>query len=208
MKIICIGRNYAEHIRELNNEVPDEPVIFIKPDSALLRNNAPFFIPEFSDDVHHEVELVIKISKIGKHIPLQFARDYYSEIALGIDFTARDLQTKLKAKGLPWEKAKGFDHSAVISKFVPLEQFGFDQKTSIKSLNFSLQKNNVTVQQGNTDFMINSIDEIISHVSQYFTLKIGDYIFTGTPAGVGKVSPNDHLTGYIESTEMFSFGVK
>lgn len=208
MKIICIGRNYAEHIRELNNEVPDEPVIFIKPDSALLRNNAPFFIPEFSNDVHHEVELVIKISKIGKHIPLQFARDYYSEIALGIDFTARDLQTKLKAKGLPWEKAKGFDHSAVISKFVPLEQFGFDQKTSIKSLNFSLQKNNVTVQQGNTDFMINSIDEIISHVSQYFTLKIGDYIFTGTPAGVGKVSPNDHLTGYIESTEMFSFGVK
>ncbi len=207
MKIICIGRNYAEHIRELNNEVPDEPVIFIKPDSALLRNNAPFFIPEFSNDVHYEVELVIKINKLGKHIPIQFARDYYSEIALGIDFTARDLQSKLKEKGLPWEKAKGFDHSAVISKFIPVEQFGISQNDSIKSLNFSLQKNNVVVQQGNTDFMINNIDEIISHVSQYFTLKIGDYIFTGTPAGVGPVTPGDHLTGFIEETEMFSFQV-
>ncbi len=207
MKIICIGRNYAEHIRELNNEVPDEPVIFIKPDSALLRNNAPFFIPEFSNDVHYEVELVIKINKLGKHIPIQFARDYYSEIALGIDFTARDVQSKLKEKGLPWEKAKGFDHSAVISKFIPVEQFGISQNDSIKSLNFSLQKNNVVVQQGNTDFMINNIDEIISHVSQYFTLKIGDYIFTGTPAGVGPVTPGDHLTGFIEETEMFSFQV-
>jgi 2-keto-4-pentenoate hydratase/2-oxohepta-3-ene-1,7-dioic acid hydratase in catechol pathway len=207
MKIICIGRNYAEHIRELNNEIPDEPVIFIKPDSALLRNNAPFFIPEFSNDVHYEVELVIKINKLGKHIPIQFARDYYSEIALGIDFTARDVQSKLKEKGLPWEKAKGFDHSAVISKFLPVEQFGISQNDSIKSLNFSLQKNNVVVQQGNTDFMINNIDEIISHVSQYFTLKIGDYIFTGTPAGVGPVAPGDHLTGFIEETEMFSFQV-
>jgi 2-keto-4-pentenoate hydratase/2-oxohepta-3-ene-1,7-dioic acid hydratase in catechol pathway len=207
MKIICIGRNYAEHIRELKNEIPDEPVIFIKPDSALLRNNAPFFIPEFSKDVHYEVELVIKINKLGKHIPLQFARDYYSEIALGIDFTARDIQSKLKEKGLPWEKAKGFDHSAVISKFIPVEQFGISQNDSIKSLNFSLQKNNEVVQQGNTDFMINNIDEIISHVSQYFTLKIGDYIFTGTPAGVGPVTPGDHLTGFIESTEMFSFQV-
>jgi 2-keto-4-pentenoate hydratase/2-oxohepta-3-ene-1,7-dioic acid hydratase in catechol pathway len=207
MKIICIGRNYAEHIRELNNEIPDEPVIFIKPDSALLRNNAPFFIPEFSNDVHYEVELVIKINKLGKHIPIQFARDYYSEIALGIDFTARDLQSKLKEKGLPWEKAKGFDHSAVISKFIPVEQFGISQNDSIKSLNFSLQKNNVVVQQGNTDFMINNIEEIISHVSQYFTLKIGDYIFTGTPAGVGPVAPGDHLTGFIEETEMFSFQV-
>ena len=207
MKIICIGRNYAEHIRELNNEIPDEPVIFIKPDSALLRNNAPFFIPEFSNDVHYEVELVIKINKLGKHIPIQFARDYYSEIALGIDFTARDIQSKLKEKGLPWEKAKGFDHSAVISKFIPVEQFGISQNDSIKSLNFSLQKNNVVVQQGNTDFMINNIDEIISHVSQYFTLKIGDYIFTGTPAGVGPVAPGDHLTGFIEETEMFSFQV-
>jgi 2-keto-4-pentenoate hydratase/2-oxohepta-3-ene-1,7-dioic acid hydratase in catechol pathway len=207
MKIICIGRNYAEHIRELNNEIPDEPVIFIKPDSALLRNNAPFFIPEFSNDVHYEVELVIKINKLGKHIPIQFARDYYSEIALGIDFTARDVQSKLKEKGLPWEKAKGFDHSAVISKFIPVEQFGISQNDSIKSLNFSLQKNNVVAQQGNTDFMINNIDEIISHVSQYFTLKIGDYIFTGTPAGVGPVASGDHLTGFIEETEMFSFQV-
>ena len=170
MKIICIGRNYTEHIRELNNEIPDEPVIFIKPDSALLRNNAPFFIPEFSNDVHHEVELVVKIKKIGKHIPLQFARDYYDEIALGIDFTARDVQSKLKEKGLPWEKAKGFDHSAVISKFLPLDHFGVVGSAPIKGLNFSLLKNNQIVQQGNTDFMINSIDEIISHISQYLVI--------------------------------------
>ena len=202
MKIICIGRNYSEHIKELNNETPDEPVFFIKPDSALLRNNAPFFIPDFSNEIHHEVELVIKINKLGKHIPVEFAKDYYTEIGLGIDFTARDLQRTLKVKGLPWEKAKGFDHSAVISKFIPSQNFDLDD------LSFSLVKNGSLVQAGNTKQMIHSIDEIIAHVSQYFTLKIGDYIFTGTPAGVGKVNTNDHLIGKIEDQVMFDFRVK
>ena len=202
MKIICIGRNYVEHIKELNNAIPDEPVIFIKPDNALLRNNAPFFIPEFSNDVHYEVELVVKICKIGKHIPLQFASDYYQEISLGIDFTARDVQSKLKEKGLPWEKAKGFDHSAVIGSFFPKEHF------TLNDLNFSLLKNGEAVQQGNTQQMIHSIDQIISHVSEYFTLKIGDYIFTGTPAGVGPVAPEDHLQGFIETQKIFDFKVK
>lgn len=202
MKIICIGRNYSEHIKELNNETPDEPVIFIKPDSALLRNNAPFFIPDFSNEIHYEVELVIKINKLGKHIPVEFAKDYYTEVGLGIDFTARNLQSKLKEKGLPWEKAKGFDHSAVISKFIPSQNF------DLEDLNFSLVKNGSIVQAGNTKQMIHSIDEIIAHVSQYFTLKIGDYIFTGTPAGVGKVNTNDHLIGKIEDEVMFDFLVK
>ncbi len=202
MKIICIGRNYSEHIKELNNETPDEPVIFIKPDSALLRNNAPFFIPDFSNDIHHEVELVIKINKLGKHIPVEFAKDYYTEIGLGIDFTARDVQSKLKEKGLPWEKAKGFDHSAVISKFIPIQNY------NLSDLNFSLTKNDTLVQEGNTKQMIHNIDEIIAHVSQYFTLKIGDYIFTGTPAGVGNVNTNDHLVGKIEDEVMFDFRVK
>jgi len=202
MKIICIGRNYSEHIKELNNETPDEPVIFIKPDSALLRNNAPFFIPDFSNDIHHEVELVIKINKLGKHIPLEFANDYYTEIGLGIDFTARDVQSKLKEKGLPWEKAKGFDHSAVISKFIPIQNY------NLSDLNFSLTKNDILVQEGNTKQMIHNIDEIIAHVSQYFTLKIGDYIFTGTPAGVGNVNTNDHLVGKIEDQVVFDFRVK
>ena len=202
MKIICIGRNYSEHIKELNNETPDEPVIFIKPDSALLRNNAPFFIPDFSNDIHHEVELVIKINKLGKHIPAEFAKDYYTEIGLGIDFTARDVQTKLKKKGLPWEKAKGFDHSAVISKFIPIQNY------NLSDLNFSLTKNDILVQEGNTKQMIHNIDEIIAHVSQYFTLKIGDYIFTGTPSGVGNINTNDHLVGKIEDQVMFDFRVK
>jgi 2-keto-4-pentenoate hydratase/2-oxohepta-3-ene-1,7-dioic acid hydratase in catechol pathway len=202
MKIICIGRNYSEHIKELNNETPDEPVIFIKPDSALLRNNAPFFIPDFSTDIHHEVELVIKINKLGKHIPVEFAKDYYTEIGLGIDFTARDVQSKLKEKGLPWEKAKGFDHSAVISKFIPIQNY------NLSDLNFSLTKNDTLVQEGNTKQMIHNIDEIIAHVSQYFTLKIGDYIFTGTPAGVGNVNTNDHLVGKIEDQVVFDFRVK
>ncbi len=202
MKIICIGRNYSEHIKELNNETPDEPVIFIKPDSALLRNNAPFFIPDFSTEVHFEVELVIKINKLGKHIPVEFAKDYYSEIALGIDFTARDVQNNLKLKGLPWEKAKGFDHSAVISKFISIENL------ELNHLNFSLTRNGNLVQEGNSRQMIYNIDEIIAHVSQYFTLKIGDYIFTGTPSGVGKVNPDDHLIGKIENQTMFDFRVK
>lgn len=202
MKIICIGRNYSEHIKELNNETPEEPVIFIKPDSALLRNNAPFFIPDFSNEVHHEVELVIKINKLGKHIPVEFAKDYYNELGLGIDFTARDLQSNLKSKGLPWEKAKGFDHSAVISKFISIENM------DLNNLKFSLTKNDQVVQQGNSSQMIHNINEIIAHVSQYFTLKIGDYIYTGTPSGVGKVNPNDHLVGKIENQTMFDFRVK
>ena len=202
MKIICIGRNYVEHIHELNNEVPEEPVIFQKPDTALLRENCPFFIPEFSNDVHHEVELVVRIKKMGKSIPIEFAHTYYDEISLGIDFTARDLQSKLKAKGLPWEKAKGFDHSAVIGQFLPKTDF------NLGDLNFRLEKNGQIVQQGNTQQMIHKIDEIISHVSEYFTLKVGDYIYTGTPAGVGAVAPEDHLEGYLEQTKMFDFRVK
>jgi 2-keto-4-pentenoate hydratase/2-oxohepta-3-ene-1,7-dioic acid hydratase in catechol pathway len=202
MKIICIGRNYVEHIHELNNEVPEEPVIFQKPDTALLRENAPFFIPDFTKDVHHEVEVVVRIKKMGKSIPVQFAHTYYDEISLGIDFTARDLQSKLKYKGLPWEKAKGFDHSAVIGNFLPKTDF------NLQNLNFYLTKNGEIVQQGNTQQMINSIDQIISHVSEFFTLKVGDYIYTGTPAGVGAVSPEDHLEGYLEQTKIFDFHIK
>ena len=199
MKIVCIGRNYVEHIQELNNDIPDEPVIFIKPDTALLRNNAPFFIPDFTSDVHHEVELVIKIKKMGKSIPVQFSKDYYDEISLGIDFTARDVQSALKAKGLPWEKAKGFDSSAVIAPFISIEGL------NLTDLNFRLEKNGEIVQRGNTQQMIHKVDEIIAHVSQYFTLKIGDYIYTGTPAGVGSVKSTDRLVGFIENQEMFNF---
>ncbi len=201
MKIVCIGRNYVEHIHELNNEVPEEPVIFIKPDSALLRNNAPFFIPDFSKEVHFEVELVLKIKKIGKHVPVQFAMDYFDEIGLGIDFTARDVQSYLKSKGLPWEKAKGFDHSAVISPFLPISNF------NLSDLNFRLEKNGSVVQEGNTQQMIHNFKQIISHTSEYFTLKIGDYIYTGTPKGVGPVTSGDHLVGYIENEKMFDFKV-
>lgn len=203
MKIICIGRNYTEHIKELNNEFYGELIIFIKPDTALLRNNNPFFIPDFSNDIHYEVELVVKIKKPGRHIPVEFAKDYYDEIALGVDFTARDLQTNLKNRGLPWEKSKGFDHSAAISHFLPISTLG-----DLQNLSFSLNKNNQVVQLGNTNQMIHKIDEIISHVSEYFSLKIGDYIFTGTPAGVGPVCSNDNLTGYIGEQEMFNFWVK
>jgi len=199
MKIVCIGRNYVEHIHELNNDIPDEPVIFIKPDTALLRNNAPFFIPDFTSDVHHEAELVVKIKKMGKCIPVQFSKDYYDEISLGIDFTARDVQSALKAKGLPWEKAKGFDSSAAIAPFISI------QGLNLTDLNFRLEKNGEIVQRGNTQQMIHKIDDIIAHVSQYFTLKIGDYIYTGTPAGVGSVKSTDRLVGFIENQEMFNF---
>lgn len=202
MKIVCIGRNYSEHIRELNNEVPEEPVIFIKPDNALLRNNAPFYIPDFTQDVHYETELVLKITKVGKSIPVQFAADYFQEIGLGIDFTARDVQNRLKSKGLPWEKAKGFDHSAAVGTFYPKSDF------DITNLNFTLQVNGQLVQQGNTQDMIHSFDAIISHVSQYFTLKKGDLIFTGTPAGVGSIKPGDRLVGHIETLPAFDFGIR
>ncbi|MGY0391982.1 fumarylacetoacetate hydrolase family protein [Bizionia sp. KMM 8389] len=203
MKLICIGRNYTEHIKELENERPTDPVVFLKPDTAILLKKQPFFIPDFSNDVHHEVEVLVKINKVGKYIDKKFAHKYYSEIGLGIDFTARDLQSQLKEKGLPWEKAKSFDGAAVIGKWLPKTDF-----ENLNELNFSLKKNDELVQEGNTSHMLWKIDEIIEYVSKYFTLKIGDIIFTGTPAGVSKVVPNDQLTGYIENQQMFSIIVK
>ncbi len=203
MKIICVGRNFAKHIEELKNATPEEPVLFLKPDSAIVLKNQPFFIPEFSNDIHHEVEILIKINRIGKHIDKRFAHKYYDEIGLGIDFTARDLQSQLKEKGLPWEKAKGFDGSAVIGKFLPKKSF-----KDLDKINFSLKKNGVVQQKGNTSLMLWKIDELIEYISKYFTLKIGDVIFTGTPSGVSKVIPNDTLTGLIENTEMFSIKVR
>ena len=203
MKIICIGRNYAKHIEELDNERPDEPVIFLKPDSAILPKNHPFYIPTFSDDIHYEVELLVKINRLGKHIAPKFVHKYYDEIGLGIDFTARDLQAKLKAKGLPWEKAKGFDGSAVISEFVTKDQF-----SDLNNISFSLEKNNEIVQNGNTKSMLWKIDDLIVYISQFMTLKIGDIIFTGTPAGVGKASPEDKLKGKIEGNIFFEIQIK
>ena len=203
MKLICIGRNYTDHIKELENEKPTDPVVFLKPDTSILLKKQPFFIPDFSDDVHYEVEILVKIKKVGKHIDKKFAHKYYDDIGLGIDFTARDLQSQLKAKGLPWEKAKAFDGAAVIGKWLPKTQF-----KDINNINFSLKKNEVIVQQGNTELMLWKIDELIEYVSKYFTLKIGDIIFTGTPAGVGKVFANDTLKGYIENEELFSIKIK
>ena len=199
MKIICIGRNYTKHIEELQNERPSEPVVFLKPDSAIVLKQHPFVIPAFSNEIHHEIEIIVKISKVGKYIDAKFAHKYYDEISVGIDFTARDVQDELKAKGLPWEKAKGFDSSAVIAPFISIEGL------NLTDLNFRLEKNGEIVQRGNTQQMIHKIDEIIAHVSQYFTLKIGDYIYTGTPAGVGSVKSNDRLIGFIENQEMFNF---
>ena len=203
MKLICIGRNYTEHIKELENEKPTDPVVFLKPDTAILLKKQPFFIPDFSDDVHHEVEVLVKINKVGKHIDRKFAYKYYDEIGLGIDFTARDLQNQLKAKGLPWEKAKAFDGAAVIGKWLPVSEF-----ENVDAINFSLKKNDIIIQNGNTSHMLWKIDELIEYVSKYFTLKIGDVIFTGTPAGVGKVIANDKLKGFIEDREMFSITIK
>lgn len=203
MKIICVGRNYAEHIKELDNQRPEQPVLFMKPDSAVILKNNPFIIPTFSSDIHYEVELLVKIAKIGKHIAREFASDYYNEIGLGIDFTARDLQTQLKAKGLPWERAKGFDGSAMIGQFVDKMTLG-----DLDALDFSMQKNGSTVQQGNTSDMLWKIDELIEYISKYFTLKIGDIIFTGTPSGVGPVTHGDQLVGFINNEEFFSLKVK
>jgi 2-keto-4-pentenoate hydratase/2-oxohepta-3-ene-1,7-dioic acid hydratase in catechol pathway len=203
MKIICIGRNYVKHIEELQNERPSEPVVFLKPDSAVLLKQHPFVIPEFSEDIHHEVEILVKINKVGKYIDAKYAHNYYDEIGLGIDFTARDLQQKLKDKGLPWEKSKSFDNSAVIGNFLPKKNF-----KSIENINFELRNNGKVVQQGNTSFMLWKIDEIIAHVSQYFTLKIGDIIFTGTPEGVAKVNPKDVLEGFIENKQIFKIQIK
>lgn len=202
MKIICIGRNYVKHIEELKNERPDSPVIFLKPDSAVLLPRNPFVIPPFSADVHYEVEVIVKINKVGKFIDQKFAHKYYDEISLGIDFTARDLQDQLRTKGLPWEKAKAFDGSAVIGEFFPKENF------DLLNLGFQLYKNDVLVQNGNTRQMLWKIDEIIAYVSQYFTLKKGDIIFTGTPEGVGRVDPDDVLVGKFGELRVFKVNVK
>lgn len=203
MKIICVGRNYAKHIEELQNERPADPVIFLKPDTAILPKNFPFFIPEFSSDIHHEVEILVRINRVGKYIEPKFAHKYYDEIGLGIDFTARDVQSALKEKGLPWEKAKAFDGSAVIGEFLPKSQFN-----SLENLTFELTNNGKPAQTGNTNQMLWKIDELISYVSQYFTLKIGDIIFTGTPEGVAKVNPDDILEGYLEGHKLFRIQVK
>ena len=203
MKIICVGRNYVDHIKELNNEAPKDPVLFLKPDTSILLKKQPFFIPEFSNEVHHEVEILVKINRIGKHIDRKFAHKYYGEIGLGIDFTARDLQSKLKEKGLPWEKAKAFDGAAVVGKFLAKSDF-----KDVDNINFRLEKNDKVQQTGNTSLMLWKIDTLIEYISKYFTLKIGDIIFTGTPSGVTKVNPNDILKGFIEEKEIFSIKVK
>ena len=203
MKIIAVGRNYAEHIKELNNEQPDDPVIFMKPETAIPLKNEPFFYPDFSTDVHHEVELLVKINRVGKNIEERFAHKYYDEIGIGIDFTARDLQSKLKAKGLPWELAKGFNGSAPISGFVPKTDFA-----DLQNINFRLDVNGETRQQGNTSLMLFKIDYLISFVSRYFLLQQGDILFTGTPKGVGPVQIGDRLTAYIEDKPMLTFDVK
>ncbi len=203
MKIFCVGRNYGEHAKELGNAVPENPVIFSKPDTALLKNNDPFYLPDFSNDVHHEIELVIKICKTGKKIEEQFANNYFNEIGLGIDFTARDLQSQLKAKGLPWELAKGFDGSAPLGNFISVNSSLVEN-----GINFSLKKNGTIVQQGNSNEMIFSFAKIVAFVSNYFTLKVGDLIYTGTPAGVSKVSIDDKLEGFIETELMLTCEVK
>jgi 2-keto-4-pentenoate hydratase/2-oxohepta-3-ene-1,7-dioic acid hydratase in catechol pathway len=205
MKIICTGWNYPLHNQEMDrSQRPKEPVIFMKPDSALLKSNKPFFIPDFSDNIHYEAEVVVKIDRLGKHISKKFAPRYYSSLALGIDFTARDLQQQQREAGNPWEISKSFDNSAAISEFVPLEELGGDAN----ALSFRLDLNGKTVQEGNTAEMIFSVDEIIEYVSRFFTLKIGDLIFTGTPAGVGKVQVNDLLEGYLADRKLLNFKVK
>jgi acylpyruvate hydrolase len=203
MKILAIGRNYAEHIAELNNEIPDEPVIFFKPDTALIKNNDPFYYPEFSQDIHHEVELILRISKEGKNIGAKFASKYYDAIGLGIDFTARDLQAKAKSKGLPWTLAKGFNGSAPVSEFLPISDF-----PDLKNINFKLLVNGQEKQVGNTSMMLNSFDDMLAYMSRFITLKKGDIIFTGTPSGVGPVKIGDRLEGFIEDKKLLNFEIK
>lgn len=203
MKIIAVGRNYIEHAKELNNPIPTEPVIFMKPDTAVIRNNKPFFIPDFSTDVHHEVEIVIRICKDGKNVEEKFAYKYYDEIGIGLDFTARDIQSKCKTKGLPWELAKGFDGSAPLGKFVPKSHF-----KDLKNINFRLDINGETRQKGNTRDLIFSFEYIIAFVSKYFTLRVGDLIFTGTPEGVGQVKKGDNLEAFIENEKMLECPVR
>ena len=203
MKIICIGFNYKSHIKELNSLAPEKPMFFLKPDTSLLLKNRPFFLPDFSDDVQYELELVVRINKVGKCIQKRFAHTYYNEIGLGIDFTARDIQKQCMEKGEPWEIAKGFDNSAAVSQFVSLSDF-----SSLQNLHFNLLLNGKEVQRGYTSDMLFSVDEIISYISQFMTLKIGDLIFTGTPFGVGKVSINDHLQAYLEDKKLLDFYVR
>lgn len=203
MKIICIGRNYVDHIAELKNEVPDEPVVFIKPDTAYNKNRQDFYIPEFTQDLHYEAEIVLRINKMGKHIDEKFARRYFDAITIGIDFTARDLQAKLKAKGLPWEKAKAFDFSAAVGDLAPADDY-----PDMGNINFNLDINGKTVQQGNTGLTINNFNRIIAYASKFFTLKKGDLIFTGTPAGVGPVKIGDKLEGYIEGKKLLEFNIR
>ena len=203
MKIICIGRNYAEHAKELNNEVPKEPVLFMKPKSAMLLDNKPLYYPEFTNDLHYECELVVRMSKNGKHIKEKFAHKYYDSVTLGIDFTARDIQQKQKEKGLPWELAKAFDGSAAIGTFVSVTN-----AMNVMDLNFELKINDETKQVGHTRDMIFNIDRIIEYASQFFTLNIGDLIFTGTPAGVGPVSVTDELVGYLEGNKVLECAIK
>jgi 2-keto-4-pentenoate hydratase/2-oxohepta-3-ene-1,7-dioic acid hydratase in catechol pathway len=203
MKIICIGRNYAEHVKELNNNRPDSPVIFLKPDTSIILKNQPFFIPDFSSEINYEVEIILKICKLGKHIENKYAHKYFNQIGLGIDFTARDTQNELKSNGLPWEKAKAFDGSALVGSWFDKTKF-----KDLRNLNFSLNKNGKSVQIGNTSQMMWNFDELISEISKYFTLKIGDIIFTGTPSGVGKVNKGDNLEGFIEGKSSFVINVK
>ncbi|RAU82580.1 fumarylacetoacetate hydrolase family protein [Pontibacter arcticus] len=203
MKILAIGRNYADHIAELKNEIPDEPVIFFKPDTAILRNNEPFYYPDYSNDIHHEVELILRICREGKNIEKQFAHKYYDGIGLGIDFTARDIQAKAKAKGLPWTLAKGFNGSAPVSEFMPISQF-----PDLKDINFRLDVNGETRQLGNSKLMMNSFDDIIAYISRFITLKTGDIIFTGTPEGVSAVQVGDRLEGYVEDKKLLDFEIK
>ncbi len=203
MKILAIGRNYAAHIEELNNERPTEPVVFMKPDTALLENDAPFYYPDFSTDIHFEVELLLKISRTGKYIQEKFAHKYYEEVGIGIDFTARDLQQKAKEKGLPWLLAKGFNGSAPVSGFQPKENF-----TNLQDLNFSLNVDDDVRQEGNTRLMLFSFDEIVAYLSRFFTLKRGDIIFTGTPQGVGAIQPGNVLTAYIEDQKLLTCEIK
>jgi 2-keto-4-pentenoate hydratase/2-oxohepta-3-ene-1,7-dioic acid hydratase in catechol pathway len=203
MKIICVGRNYADHAKELKNEVPSEPVIFMKPKNALLQNNHPFYYPEFTDNLHYECELVLRICKNGKHIQEKFADKYYDQLGIGIDFTARDLQDKQKQKGLPWEIAKAFDNSAVVGKFIPITP-----ELDKKDINFCLYKNKQIVQQGNTKDLLFTFDSLIAYISKFFTLNIGDLVFTGTPAGVGPVEIGDKLEAFIENDSLLEFEIK
>lgn len=203
MKIFCIGRNFAAHAEELHNEIPKEPVIFMKPKNALLLNNNPFYYPDFSVDIHYECELVLRISKNGKQIRDKYASRYYDLIGLGIDFTARDIQDTLKAAGLPWEKSKSFDHSAVVGKMIPVSS-----EMDLKNIHFILKKNNEIVQDGNSANMIFDFDQILVHISRYFTVNIGDLVFTGTPAGVGRIQIGDHLEGFMNDEKLLDFEVR